>query len=199
MKNAGRSRAEAGLRQSLAQRLALKIDGREAEPRRRHQVCSRKTLALPVLRCRMVDLEHSQALRGKRVAEAECVQPRAKHNGLAHAARHRRGKPILRGTAACHHELAEPAPAGPRARFTRHHRAADDRHRIGVGEDRAPIQELVLRPQKGDVPGGHAWLVLHAGLAGILQDAPQTIRIRHGLQAVGHRNPPRLRRQIAIG
>ena len=75
--------------------VTLEIDGHESDGAWRRQTELVQTLALPVLRWRIIDLEHANALGGMRVSQRKGVEAGTQHHDLADTAFNASSQPIF--------------------------------------------------------------------------------------------------------
>src|SRR5208337_541114 len=107
----GLLRVEAGVGETLAEALALEIDGDEGEKMRRREDLLRKPRALPGLSRRMVDREDAQPQASMGITKSESVEPRPQRHRLPHAALDRACERGFREAAARRDQQAQrPAP-----------------------------------------------------------------------------------------
>src|ERR1700722_10168614 len=93
---------ERGSAQFIAKRLLCEIDGGKAGSRRNRDACGTEHLSFPSLRSRMIHFNYAQIWEG--IAASKCVETCSENDALPHPLPDRLGKPVLRETAAGHHE-----------------------------------------------------------------------------------------------
>ena len=116
-KERARRRCDRMPHESVTQRLALEVDGREADVRRHREAGSREVRAFQLLCARVIDFEDAQALRPRRLSHCERVEAGAEDDILRDAAIHGGSEAILGKPRSQHHVGPQGAdfPASVRA------------------------------------------------------------------------------------
>ena len=125
--------------------MPLEIDRRKGERCGNGKTRLFQLLALPVLRCRIVDLENADTKAGMRVAQRKCIEARPEHDDLPHAARDAGRQRIFRETAARCDEQTERPQRRVGRRFVQSGAGfiIENPRRKWIAEDSAAFQRLM--------------------------------------------------------